>query len=831
MKQLYYTSCRPGKSVSGCGGFQIRSVTPALGPEQRRSAIRHAGYQMPANMLDAATLADMPLRLALLDTPELGRVLYHTTYVGKDPSTGREGNVFSHVLIGVPATVTARSAILTLGNGDWICADGDFPTELPEIDRLSKADRWNDSGAVEFLAEEHHRTLLQFVLSAILTTASDQRIFVAAHGSTISWIVYCLTRILPEKMISDFTFSTFELDPLNARARLIGSWRGEHTQSDLPDACYNGSSVGYNPLTGRMSPLSCPPRYVEFAIDCFANGDLEAIDEVLEACSVLDVSETQTLELVYRLRKQEDDLSDSEFREALQRPKLVRFALKRPGAAQKLFRWAAEDRRELAPILASLASEFGRNAGDLCQFLLSVRKALRTAVENAHWWQVNSALDVVLPEIAPQSLVDALNDVTDSIADLSALAWDIRLSMVRRLWCATESEDSLQVRALLDRWLDSCDEQIGQLLSADLTNSAKVTLSIRHIQLRGTIEPELSSTLAADPELFFDVVERLASDNRTEELARSLAQNVINSPSGDRVLGQLIAGDHRLSSRIEEQCIEAALLDDPTRAAALARTHGKFLATRLRGSGCLNVLVAQLLSNASLEILGHDNVIKLLRRVRADHALAEKTRHRLLAWATAQGFLAHPSLDQRGLQFLVATLPQLPALLREQISERITKIVANELIYKSASAETRTNLEDVLRLFGPLHAHGASGLFSDLLDQCRDNPDVGKCPHLLKCFAALGLASAPGVFGTSVCRHNETKKFLSDVFRYGSSKVFLAVDCASREWSEGARSRWKELAPEVRPKSLRKRLRFWFRMGAIALAVAGSAMLVWSWSN
>src|SRR5690242_16503403 len=117
MKQLYYTSCRTGKSLGGSSGFQVRAVSPEVPADRLRAAIAYVGYSLPVTVMPTeSTAATAPVRLALLNTRDAGRLLCHSTYVGKDPMTGRFGNFFSHALLDVPLTLDAGQAIQTWGS-------------------------------------------------------------------------------------------------------------------------------------------------------------------------------------------------------------------------------------------------------------------------------------------------------------------------------------------------------------------------------------------------------------------------------------------------------------------------------------------------------------------------------------------------------------------------------------------------------------------------------------------------------------------------------------------------------------------------------------------
>src|SRR5262249_7173991 len=97
MKQLFYTACKEGQSVSGRSGFQVRAVSPGLSVAQLEAAVRYAGYKLPRGMSPETRPDEAPVRLALLQTEELGRILCHGAYVGKDPTTDRFGNFFTHL--------------------------------------------------------------------------------------------------------------------------------------------------------------------------------------------------------------------------------------------------------------------------------------------------------------------------------------------------------------------------------------------------------------------------------------------------------------------------------------------------------------------------------------------------------------------------------------------------------------------------------------------------------------------------------------------------------------------------------------------------------------
>src|SRR2546423_48032 len=75
-----------------------------------------------------------------------------------------------------------------------------------------------------------------------------------ARADAAATAVYAVTRALPHGLLDDFTFSTYEPDPLASTARLVGHDTGS-ADWELPAGCYEGPAVGINPATGKKSDL------------------------------------------------------------------------------------------------------------------------------------------------------------------------------------------------------------------------------------------------------------------------------------------------------------------------------------------------------------------------------------------------------------------------------------------------------------------------------------------------------------------------------------------------------------------------------------------------
>jgi hypothetical protein len=342
MKQLFYTSCRAGKSLSGASGFQVRAASEGLTPEQIRYAVGYAGYLLPSSVTpDEQTVKSAPVRLALLQTPELGRIICHGVYAGKDPESKRYGNFFSHLLLEVPKSVDADWAIQTWGSSFWRRHDDDSDGPLDDVAELRGAATLSDAKLTGLLKDKAGQSLVQFVLNGLLVTPEDHRLFVLAPAQEVALCVYAVSRLLPHAFQSDFTFSTYESEPLMCRARLVGTWLGEAPDEDLPSACYVEPCWAFNRSTGRQSLLPVTSNYADFAVKAFVSDENRAkLDQVRGLCEKLEVQSPDLLDLTFRAIQRDGC-------ESFTRAEGERVLQHRP-----LAEWLVTSKRTVAPFLA-----------------------------------------------------------------------------------------------------------------------------------------------------------------------------------------------------------------------------------------------------------------------------------------------------------------------------------------------------------------------------------------------------------------------------------------------------------------------------------------------
>lgn len=328
MKQLYYTSCRTGKSVGGSSGFQIRASSPNVAPDRLKATISYVGYALPQNVIPTEqTCLTSPVRLAFLDTPDAGKILCHGVYIGKDPMTGRFGNFYSHTLLNLPDGFQAEEAIRTWRSDFWKKSDDDKSSALEDIDSLPDGDI-SITQFIKFISDEANKKMFLFLLKAICIEKEGCRIFIAAPAQEIALCVFGITQALPKTVLKNFTFSTYESDPLSCRAKLIGTWLGEGTELELPSSCYRGTSIGFNKLTGKKSDLQDSNYYVDNWISKMqSEQSFEGLTKFRKQCESLKIESISLLFKFFQLKLNQDLPSNENILELLTNENISSYCL------------------------------------------------------------------------------------------------------------------------------------------------------------------------------------------------------------------------------------------------------------------------------------------------------------------------------------------------------------------------------------------------------------------------------------------------------------------------------------------------------------------------
>lgn len=318
IQQLWYTWSDVGLDTIRAG-FRIRAASEGLSDiidEHVKNLDRYQRYSLPQDANPATSLKIAPVCLSFIVT-EQERILVHKEYTGKD-AVGRYGVFFIHLLDNLPENFSARDAILLWGLDFWQNSDASlrkkdpFSTSLPPIS-CENWEKWINSLRKErdkkpwegIDIDPQHAQWIEKQLSYLVWTylikkpyidsatelEGPEQIYIAAPDNDIALLISGLTHGLPEQLVKNLTFSTYESDVAEATTEIVGTcWlsvpgarQDPHVASLLPDEYYY-EKLAMNCYTGWQTQIENHPlvKYRPFAQQCaqhavqyFLYGDME----------------------------------------------------------------------------------------------------------------------------------------------------------------------------------------------------------------------------------------------------------------------------------------------------------------------------------------------------------------------------------------------------------------------------------------------------------------------------------------------------------------------------------------------------------------------------
>ncbi len=824
MKQLYCTSADRGDNgTNGAGpGARVRAASAGLAPDRVQAILRHAGYASPAR--GAAPAAEPPTRLALLQTSDAGRFLCHSACLGIDPATGQNGKFFSHVLLEVPATLDAQHAIQSWGSPVWQRAD-QGGAELPEALYLPVSSTLDDEDLARFLDRPAHRDLLEFVLTALLTTPPQARIFVAAPAEAVARCVYGATRALPPFLLENFTFSTYERDPQQCPARLVGTCWGDGADLDLPEACYAGGGVAYNASTGRSSELPGELPFVAFAVTALAERRTAALDEFHATCQRLGVKDPGLFELVYRLARGGASLTKEESQKVLNHPTLCPWVAARPDAVGQFLDWALEDQAYAMATFSRAVAALRQKPDVLARLAQAVQERGLAALRGGDLVRTRNALEALMPMVAPVRSAAVWNDLLAALTDPEALPWEMRCYLLPRLVRLRPAPEGG-----VQRWLDVPRERLPSLLALDLPEASRLAACLACLRRDGEPSRELARTLSAHPALVFAALRELPADPEGEARAEALFRAVLAERPAHAWGDELLRHGRSLPAAVLDHCLNVALENGHTAAQDLvAAGHGPALLELLRDRPTLDRLAAQLLSRPADNLRTDGGRAEFLQALTGVAGLRPEVRARLEACLGFRAFLERPSLEREALDRAAAALRFEPPLFPSEVRDRLVAAVATELAGRGG-AEVQADLERVLLALGAGWPGGASGLYRALLHDRQGQRGAWRRPDLLHAFlaVALGARQSAEVAGLLENLDAEAYALAQQAAQQGGARILAAIDQRAAQWPAAARSQWGFLGRAVRPRGVRQLLREAALFGA-GLLIGGVGVVGLRW--
>jgi hypothetical protein len=281
--QFYVTHCAAADSVLDHSGYTVRAAS-ATAAYVLDAALQYPPYELPIDLwreLPPVTAA--PRRLAR--TAHSGGVwVAHSAYLAKD-SVGRDRSYFTH-LLRLPAADSA--AVLRSWNADaWV---KEYAPGAPKVVsgnvRLPVGSLVSDATVTAFLGDSPPGTAelsttvcpwrlrgaagarrdlfaRAFVAVLLLAENENRRLYVHAEPGLVALMLYGAIRLLPQTLVSDLTFSTYEPHHRNIRdyklARVVGTYLGAPDKS-LDAALSSGANLVLDTFAlARSSPELCRP--------------------------------------------------------------------------------------------------------------------------------------------------------------------------------------------------------------------------------------------------------------------------------------------------------------------------------------------------------------------------------------------------------------------------------------------------------------------------------------------------------------------------------------------------------------------------------------------
>ena len=789
----------------------VRASTTGIQPDHLRDTLPANLYAAPPGR-SQENEHPLPVRLALLATPN-GRVLIHVTPQG--------GSYFAHTLLNVPETADAQLAIQTWGSPLWQRHEPDSAAELPDLPYLPVADVLDDAALKLWLEVPYKRELLEFALGAFLSTPTTTRIFLATSADDVAKVVYALTRALPQGLLDDLTFSTYESDPLACTARLIGHESGSAEQ-DLPAACYAGGNVALNTSTGKRSDLGVAVPMAQFAADALAKGEFGALDDIKATWQRLGLKDGKHFDLVFRMSRESGELTKIEAVEALQQPPLTAWLAARSGALQQFLDWALEDRAFAHSSFSRAVQTLRQKSDVLAKLAVKVREHGLAALQAGDQERAANALEVILPMVAPAKANALWGELLAGSLRPDQLSWDMRWYLLPRFVRFLKQQNATSAsEASLAPWLLVPGDKLAELLALDLPKPYRLAAAHAALSQPGEPSATLTRTIADHPALALALL-RPGEESRSVALFEALQEQAPDRPWLEEVVAN--AGDYpsSLLNRFFESTLKAGKID----ADRLVRTQGTRLLELFAGQSGLVHLGRQFLEAPPADVVHNETVLTFLRNLRAQGRFDDGLESRIDAVLHVRTFLDSPDFTPEAMAPVTAAFAIAPPVLPGATKGQVFDAVIRELSKRSSKGTLQADLEAVVLHLGPTLANDATDLYENALRSWRGTEsDFAKHPNRVQAFLALALGASESAELRTELDGLEAHAFglASEAAKVGGHPMLDELDRRAKAWPKDAQTKWGFLLAAVRPKSRWKRDAV---SGFIGAAIASVGWLV-----
>ena len=795
----------------------VRANSQGVTFNEQQLALSFGGYAPPPASFDQPE-RKLPIRLALLGNSTTGRMLTHVAPNGT--------TYFAHTLLDVPNSADAQSAIQTWGSPLWQRYEPENAGELPELPYLPVADVLDDSALKDWLSSPIRRDLLEYVLAALLTTPATTRITLAAAAEDVAKIVYAVTRCLPSSLLNDFTFSTYEADPLACAARLVGHDTGSPT-IDLPDACYAGSSVAYNPTIERKTTLRNEVPFAEFAVNALANAEFSQLDDLHSTWHRLGLHDASQFDLVFRLARGTGVMTKDEALQGLQHPPLAAWISAREDALKQFLDWALEDRQFASLGFGRVLQALRQKASTIAKLGENVRRQGMDAIRSGETVKAANALEIILPMTTPSKAQAVWGEVISEFSDPDKLNWETRCFLLPRLIRFKQQAGVKGIAPELTPWITVPSEKLGELLKLELPRPYPLQAS--RISLKNELRPstELTQTLGQHPNLTLRLLQpEDVNDSVEADRLVTLFETLLRETPTHAWFENLLANADHYPTPLLNRFFEAILATGQIDADRLIRSRGDELLRLFAGQSGLERIGSQFLLTSPADVLNNPNIGRFLDTLGNEPSFSVELKKRISAIHTVRAYSTNPTFTTETMKPVAAAFEVTPPVLPSNTKLELFGIVAGELATHAENSDFQADFERVLVELGPVLANEPADMYENLLREIRSRTDVFRKPTLLSGFLAVALGAHRNMELDNKLDGLDVQAFAlaNECAKRGGANLLRELDKRSEEWPKAARTQWNFLAAAVRPRGAMGLV----RDAGLILAGAVVASVVWA---
>jgi hypothetical protein len=619
--------------------------------------------------------------------------------------------------------------------------------------------------------------------------------------------------------LDDFTFSTYEPDPAGCPARLVGADPGR----PLGDEFFapGGRFVGFDPATGRRAEVPEVP-FAAFAVDAIAADKLSKLDELKAFWQRLGLSDPRQFDLVYRLGRGAGVLTKAEAADAVQYPPLAAWLSTRPDAVNQFLDWALEDRDFATRSFPRMVQALRQKPDVTTKLGQTVRDRGIRSLKEGDRDQAATALEVVLPMVAPSKAGGVWGELLGSFADPDALPWPMRCYLLPKFARFRQQQGQAGVDPALARWLAVPTDRLADLLQLDLPKAYHHEAARAALGRDGEPTDELARAVGGHPALAMAL---LKPDVADEARAAGLFERLLATTPGTGWLDEAVAAGDDYPAPLRSRFLDAALAADAFSPEQLARTRGPRVLELFAGQAALDRFGSRLLATPPDDLLWSAPLADFLDQLAADPAAGDVVKARVAAVQTARQYLTEPTFAPDRMAMVADALRLSPPVLPAAAKDAVFKAVVEELARRPADGDGyQADLEAVLSQFGGVLATGPADLAENLLRELRAKTDMTRRAGPTTAFLAvcLGAAKGPELAGKLDGLDGPAFALASEAARKGGSKLLDEVDANTREWPAPARAQWGFLRTAVKPAGTLRYVRDaqFFVIGSAAASLA-----------